>query len=64
MIQKEFTRLRERLTDPLLTVLTVMLAVLMFAVGPLQAVGYVGAHHFGIAFGLVLVIACSLYLGA
>ena len=64
MIQKEFTRLRERLTDPLLTVLTVMLAVLMFAVGPLQAVGYVGAHHFGIAFGLVLVIAVFVVSGS
>src|SRR6516225_12189762 len=64
MIQKEFTRLRERQTDPLLTVLTVMLAVLMFAVGPLQAVGYVGAHHFGIAFGLVLVIAVFVVSGS
>jgi len=64
MIQKEFARLRERLTDPLLTVLTVMLAVLMFAIGPLQAVGYVGAHHFGIAFGLVLVIAVFVVSGS
>jgi len=50
-------RLRERLSDPLLTALTIMLAILLFVVGPLQAAGVVAAHHFAIAFGLVLVAA-------
>ena len=49
--------LRKRLGDPLLTVLTLMLAILMFVVGPLQAAGIVAAHHFGLAFGLVLMAA-------
>jgi hypothetical protein len=52
-----FRRLRQRLSDPLLTALTIMLAVLLFVVGPLQAVGVIAAHHFGLAFGLVLVAA-------
>ena len=50
----------ERLRDPLLTVLTVMLAVLMFVVAPLQASGVLGAHWFGIGFGLVLVSAAFI----
>jgi ion channel len=54
---KSFRELRERLSDPLLTVLTVMLAIFMFAIAPMQAAGVVAAHHFGIAFGLVLVVA-------
>jgi hypothetical protein len=52
-----FRRLRERLSDPLLTALTIMLAILLFVVGPLQAAGVAEAHHFGIAFGIVLVAA-------
>jgi hypothetical protein len=50
----------ERLRDPLLTVLTVMLTVLMFVVAPLQASGVLGAHWFGIGFGLVLVSAAFI----
>jgi hypothetical protein len=49
--------LQERLGDPVLTVLTAMLAVLLFVVAPLQASGVLGAHWFGIAFGLILVAA-------
>jgi hypothetical protein len=64
MNQKEFDRLRERLTDPLLTALTVMLAILMFVIAPLQAVGVFGAHHFGFAFGLVLVVAVFVVSGS
>jgi hypothetical protein len=50
-------RLSERLGDPLLTALTIMLVALLFVVAPLQAAGIVAAHHFGFAFGLVLVAA-------
>jgi VanZ family protein len=50
-----FRRLQERLRDPLLTALTILLAILMFAVAPLQAMGLIAAHHFGIAFALVLI---------
>ncbi len=55
--KKRFRKLQERLSDPLLTALTIMLAVFMFAIAPMQAAGVVAAHHFGIAFGLVLVVA-------
>jgi hypothetical protein len=48
---------RQQLSDPLLTVLTVMLAVFMFVVAPLQAAGILAAHQFGIAFGIVLIAA-------
>lgn len=64
MIQKEFDRLRERLSDPLLTALTVMLAVVMFMIAPLQAAGFVEAHHFGLAFGLVLMVAVFVVSGS
>ena len=48
MIGEKFLRLQERYSDPLLTALTLMLSILLFVVGPLQAAGIVEAHHFGI----------------
>lgn len=59
-----FRRLQERYNDPLLTALAVMLVVLLFVVGPLQAAGVVAAHEFGIAFGLVLVAAVFIVSGS
>jgi hypothetical protein len=64
MSGKGFRRLQEQYSDPLLTALTVMLAVLLFVVGPLQAAGVAAAHHFGIAFGLVLVAAVFIVSGS
>lgn len=61
---ERFHRLQERLSDPLLTALTVMMAVLMFVVAPLQAVGVFAAHHFGIAFALLLVAAVFVVSGS
>jgi hypothetical protein len=57
MIAGEFHRLRDRYSDPLLTALTIMLAVLLFVVSPLQAAGYATAHGFGLAFAAVLMAA-------
>jgi hypothetical protein len=57
MKAKIFRELRDRLADPLLTALTVMLAILLFVIAPLQTSGVVAAHNFGIVFGLVLVAA-------
>jgi uncharacterized membrane protein YphA (DoxX/SURF4 family) len=54
MTGEGFRRLQERYSDPLLRVLTLMLAILLFVEGPLQAAGYVEARQFGIAFGFVL----------
>jgi hypothetical protein len=60
MDKKYYRTLRDRLADPLLTALTVMLAIILFVVAPLQAAGIVAAHNFGVAFGLVLVAAVFL----
>jgi ion channel len=49
--------LQERFRDPLLTMLTVMLAAHLFVVAPVQAAGVAGAHLFGFAFALVLLAA-------
>jgi hypothetical protein len=56
--------LQERYSDPLLTALTIMFAVLLFVVGPLQAAGVADAHYFAIAFGLVLVAAVFIVSGS
>jgi hypothetical protein len=52
-----FHQLQERLRDPLLTALTIMLAILLFVIAPLQATGLLAAHYFGIAFAPVLITA-------
>jgi hypothetical protein len=52
-----FHQLQERLQDPLLTALTIMLAILLFVIAPLQAMGFLAAHYFGIAFAPVLIAA-------
>jgi Ion channel len=61
---EQFHRLQERLKDPLLTALTIMMAVLMFVVAPMQAIGVLAAHHFGIAFALLLVAAVFMVSGS
>jgi len=58
---KSFDRLSQRLRDPLLTVLTLMLSFLLFVLGPMQAARLVTGQHFGYFFGLVLVPAAFLY---
>jgi hypothetical protein len=50
-----FRTLQERFHDPALTALTILLAFLLFVIGPLQAVGVLGAHHFAIVVALVTV---------
>ena len=52
-----FHQLQERLRDPLLTTLTILLAILLFVIAPLQATGLLAAHYFGIAFVPVLIVA-------
>jgi hypothetical protein len=56
-----FDRLHQRLRDPLLTVLTLMLSFLLFVIGPMQAAGVVTGQYFGYFFGLVLLPAVFLY---
>jgi hypothetical protein len=43
MIGERFRRLQERFADPLLTTLTIMVAMLLFVVAPLQVAGAI-AH--------------------
>src|SRR3954462_14732341 len=57
---ERFRCLCERLSDPALTALTFLLAVLLFVVGPLQIAGVVTRQWFGICFGLVLIPAALL----
>jgi ion channel len=64
MTGEKFRRLQERLRDPLLSALTAMMAVLMFVVAPLQALGVLAAHHFGVAFALLLVAAVFIVSGS
>ena len=56
-----FDRLHQRLSDPLLTVLALMLSFLLFVIGPMQAAGVVTGQYFGYFFGLVLLPAAFLY---
>lgn len=56
-----FDRFRQRFSDPLLTVLTLMLSFLLFGIGPMQASGVMTGQHFGYFFGLVLLLATFLY---
>lgn len=55
------TGLHQRFGDPLLTVLTLMLSILLFVIGPMQTAGVVTGQHFGYFFGLVLLPAAFLY---
>lgn len=64
MTKESFRRLQERFSDPLLTALTVMMALLLFVVAPLQASGVTVAHFFGILFSVVLVAAVFFVSGS
>jgi Ion channel len=61
MPAKRYEQLHQRLSDPTLTVLTLMLSFLLFVIGPMQTAGIVTGHHFGFFFGLVLIPAGFLY---
>jgi hypothetical protein len=56
----KFRRLHERISDPLLTVLTIMLAVLLFVVAPLQVAGVITGQYVGFVFSLVLILAALM----
>jgi hypothetical protein len=61
MKAESFHDQRKRLTDPLLTALTAVLAMILFVVAPLQAAGVVAAHSFGLVFGFYSSRPFSLY---
>ena len=64
MAKDAFRRLQAHLGDPLLTALTIMLAILLFVIAPLQAAGVIAAHYFGLAFGVVLLAAVFVVSGS
>ena len=62
-VTSSLSRLRERWRDPLLTTLTLLLALLMFVLAPLQAVGITGAQDLGFAIALVVIAAAVVLSG-
>jgi hypothetical protein len=61
---RNFRRQRERLSDLLLTTLTILISVLLFVVAPLQVDGVVTGHYVGFTFGLVLIVAALTVSGS
>jgi hypothetical protein len=57
LTKNRYRQFQEQLRDPLLTALTFLLAILLFAVGPLQAMGLLAVHYFSFAFAPVLIAA-------
>jgi hypothetical protein len=58
-----FRRLQERLGDPLLTVLTILLALLLFVIAPLHAAGTIVSQDVGLAVALVIIVAVLFAYG-
>ena len=59
-LKARFQRLQARLGDPLLTVLTILFALLLFVIAPLHAAGIFPSQDVGLAVG-VLVIATVIF---
>jgi Ion channel len=55
---------RKRWSDPLLTVLTVLLTVIMFVMAPLQAAGIAAAQEIGFAIAVVVIGAIVILSGS
>lgn len=61
---RRFSSLREQYGDPLLTLLTIMLMLVMFVVAPLQAAGLMMFQAFGIVVALTMVVAVLILSGS
>ena len=59
-VRARFARLQTRWRDPLLTTLTVLLAILLFVLAPLHAAGTIKSENFGLA--LILVCTAALFV--
>jgi len=57
-------RLRDRLSDPLLTALTGLLLVMLFVVAPLQALGLFVFQAFELALAIILVVGVFVVSGS
>jgi len=60
---REGVLLKTRLSDQLLTTLTILLSILLFVVAPMQANGVVSGYYFGLIFGLMLIPAAFMVSG-
>ena len=59
-VRARFERLQARWRDPLLTTLTVMLALMLFVLAPLHAAGTIKSENFGLA--LIVVCTAALFV--
>jgi hypothetical protein len=64
MARQNFRRLRENSSDRLLTAMTLLLSILLFVLGPMQAAGVLPGLYLGGFFGLVLIPAAFLVSGS
>jgi hypothetical protein len=62
LIKKRFKSLQERLRDPLLTVLTILLALILFVIAPLHAEGVIRSAV-GYASALLVLVAVLFQSG-
>ncbi len=61
-LSRRFSQLQERVrSDRLLTSLTILIALLVFIVAPLQANGVIADRYFGLIFAMVLVPAAFVF---
>jgi hypothetical protein len=60
---KEGVFLKRRISDRLLTAMTILLSLLLFVAGPVQANGVISGTAFGVMFGLVLIPATGMVWG-
>ena len=60
----QFRRLTQRYSDPLLTLLTALLLMMMFVGAPLQAGGFVIFQAFGVAVGLAMIVSALVMSGS
>ena len=62
-VKERLRRSRGRWRDPLLTVLTILLALLMFVIAPLHAAGIIESQDVGLVVGLVVIAAVVFQSG-
>lgn len=61
--KERFRLLREQMRDPLLTVLTILLAILMFVIAPLHAEGIIASQDVGLGVAVVVIGAVMFQCG-
>ena len=64
MMEEGFRRLQERFSDPLLTMLTILIAILLFVVAPLQVAGAISENYVGLVFVAILILAAFTLSGS